>query len=418
MNPAQPKESRTMTTARTRVALGCLALVAGLAAPAARAQDTGWYAGAGVGRAASDVDDPRIRNGLLNQGLDIAAFSEDERDTAWRLFGGYQFNRHLGVEAGWFDLGRFGYSASTVPAGQLAGDVRMRGLNLDVVGTWPLTERLALLGRAGVLYAQTRGSFSAGGAVTNPYWTTGTTERGGGYKFGAGLAWQLSPAWQVRAELERLRVKDSVGNRGDIDVASISLVYRFGASDAAARGTAAAAATPATAATAPSTGATGPGTGTHPQPGTATAPSTGTAPAQPGAGAATPAAAPATRVQFSADALFDFDQATLRPEGRRQLDAFVQRLRGVRVDGVLVVGHSDRLGRKAYNQQLSERRAAAVRDYLVQAGIALASLTIRGAGEDQPVTTPSDCKGSVATPALIACLQPDRRVEVEATGTR
>lgn len=409
----RPAESRPMNNARTTVALGCLALLAGLASPAI-AQDTGWYAGIGAGRSASDVDDPRIRNGLLNQGLDIASFSENERDTAYRLFGGYQFNRYLGVEGGWFDLGNFGYSAGTVPAGQLMGDVRMRGLNLDLVGTWPLTDRLSLIGRAGLLYAQTRGSFAASGAVTNPYGVTSTTERDGGYKFGAGLAWQLSPAWQVRAELERYRINDSVGNKGDIDVATISLVYRFGASDAGARGTAGSTTAPATAAT-PQAGTGTPGAGT--QPGAATAPSTGTAPGQPGAGAPTTAAAP-TRVQFSADALFDFDKATLRPEGQRELDAFVQRLRGVRIDGVLVVGHSDRLGSKAYNQQLSERRAAAVRAHLVQAGVAVESLTIRGAGEDQPVTTPNDCKGNLARAALIACLQPDRRVEVEATGTR
>src|SRR5690606_13420794 len=164
MNRAQrlTPESRTMTTARTTVALGCLA-IAGLASPAALAQDAGWYAGATAGKSASSIDDARIREGLLNQGLNTTSFAQDERDNAWRLFGGYQFNRHFGLEAGWFALGRFGYTATTDPAGQLSGNVRMRGLNVDLVGTWPLTERLSLLGRAGLIQAQTRGSFAASG---------------------------------------------------------------------------------------------------------------------------------------------------------------------------------------------------------------------------------------------------------------
>ena len=139
--------------------------------------------------------------------------------------------------------------------------------------------------------------------------------------------------------------------------------------------------------------------------------------AQPPADRAAPPA-PSTRVQFAADALFDFDKAVLRPDGQRQLDAFVQRLRGVRLDGVLVIGHSDRIGSKAYNQALSERRAAAVQAYLVQAGVAASVVTSRGVGEEQPVTTPDSCKNSLPTAALVVCLQPDRRVEVEATGTR
>ncbi|TWO70942.1 outer membrane beta-barrel protein [Caenimonas sedimenti] len=407
-----------MTHARTSVALACLAL-GGLATPAAFAQDAGWYAGAGIGSAATTVDDERIRNGLLNQGLDPVSMAEDEREAAYRLFGGYQFNRHFGVEAGWFDLGRFGFAASTFPAGQLTGDVRMRGINLDLVGSWPLTERLSLLGRAGLIYAQSRGSFGAAGAVSNPYGVTSRSERDWGLKLGAGIGWQLSPAWQLRAELERYRISDSVGNKGNVDVASISLVYRFGASGSMQR----VATTPGAVPGSPGaqTGVPGAAGTMSPPPGAAastapspaaagTAPSPSTAPAAP--------AAPTTRVQFSADALFDFDQATLRPEGQRQLDAFAQRLRGVRVDGVLVTGHSDRIGSTAYNLRLSERRAAAVQAHLVQAGVAAATISIRGAGETQPVTTPADCKGNQPTPALVACLQPDRRVEVEATGTR
>jgi OOP family OmpA-OmpF porin len=390
-----------MTIARTSAALGCLAL-AGLASPIAFAQGTGWYAGGGAGAAASTIDGQRITSGLANQGLATTSMSEDERDTAYRLFGGYQFNRHLGLEAGWFDLGRFGFTANTAPPGQLTGDLRVRGLNLDLVGTLPITERFSLLGRVGVTHAQTRGSFGASGAVSNPYGATSTSEREMGFKFGAGVAWELSPSWQLRAEAERYRIDDTVGNKGHIDVATISVIYRFGATAPAPRAAAPAPAPAVIVAAAPPP---------PPPPPPVTVP-----PALPPADPAPPRAP--TRVRFSADAMFDFDKATLRPEGQRQLDSFAQQLRGVRHDGVQVIGHTDRIGSRAYNMRLSERRAATVEKYLVQSGVAMGGTSSRGAGEDQPITAPGDCKGSKPTPALVACLQPDRRVEVEVTGSR
>ena len=132
-----------------------------------------------------------------------------------------------------------------------------------------------------------------------------------------------------------------------------------------------------------------------------------------------PAPAPsAKRFTLSADALFDFDQAMLRPEGRRQLDKLVADLKGteydiVKVTMVTVTGHTDRLGATAYNQQLSMRRAETVKAHLVKMGIPAARIVATGKGETSPVTKPGECRGEKPTRELIACLQPDRRVEVE-----
>ena len=123
-------------------------------------------------------------------------------------------------------------------------------------------------------------------------------------------------------------------------------------------------------------------------------------------------------MHFSADALFDFDHAALRPQGRRDLDAFAAELRGVQYDRIEVVGHTDRLGTTAYNTHLSRRRAAAVAASLVAAGIPANRITSSGAGESQPLPTTADCRGQSATPTLIACLQPDRRVDVQVEGMR
>ena len=124
------------------------------------------------------------------------------------------------------------------------------------------------------------------------------------------------------------------------------------------------------------------------------------------------------RISLSADALFDFDKSTLKPAGRQELDKLSSDLRGIRYDSLQVIGHTDRIGSHDYNMKLSTRRAQTVSDYLVQSGVPAAKIAAKGVDGAQPVTKPGDCKGNKPTPALIACLQPDRRVDVEVTGTK
>ena len=124
------------------------------------------------------------------------------------------------------------------------------------------------------------------------------------------------------------------------------------------------------------------------------------------------------RVTFSADALFDFDRATLKPAGKQALDKFVSDMRGADTGTITITGHTDRIGSVPYNQKLSMRRADAVRDYLASAGIPSSKMSTTGAGKSNPVTKPSDCRGDRTNPALVACLQPDRRVDVEVSGTK
>lgn len=124
-----------------------------------------------------------------------------------------------------------------------------------------------------------------------------------------------------------------------------------------------------------------------------------------------------SKVSFSADALFAFDKSVIKPEGKGMLDGLVQQLNGAQYDKVFLVGHADRIGSTAYNQKLSERRAAAVKDYLVQKQLPSDRINASGKGESDPVTKPADC-ARVKMPKLVACLQPDRRVDVEMTGTK
>ena len=137
--------------------------------------------------------------------------------------------------------------------------------------------------------------------------------------------------------------------------------------------------------------------------------------------APTPAAAApkpsGEKITVAADALFDFDKATLRPEGKAKLDELVAKAGAIKLEVILVVGHTDRIGSAAYNQKLSERRAAAVKSYLVSKGIEANRVYTEGKGKTQPVTG-DKCKGNAKTKALIQCLQPDRRADIEIIGTK
>jgi OOP family OmpA-OmpF porin len=92
------------------------------------------------------------------------------------------------------------------------------------------------------------------------------------------------------------------------------------------------------------------------------------------------------------------------------LDDLVCTLQGAKLGVILAIGHTDRKGTKAYNQKLSERRAAAVKNYLVGKGIAPNRIHADGKGESKPATKPAGCRGKRGK-ALIACPQPDRRVD-------
>lgn len=136
--------------------------------------------------------------------------------------------------------------------------------------------------------------------------------------------------------------------------------------------------------------------------------------------ALTPPPAPkpvAEKLTLDADTLFDFDKATLRPAGRDALDTFVGKLRDISPETIMTIGHADRIGSARYNQRLSEQRVASVKAYMVSKGVEPGRIYAEGKGETQPVTKAEDCTGPKSK-KLIACLQPDRRVDIEVIGTR
>lgn len=354
--------------------------------------DRGWYGGLSAGQSRALIDDPRITSGLQSSGLTVTSIDDTSRSTGYKLFGGYQYNQNFSMEGGYYDLGKFGFNATTSPAGTLTGDTKLRGLNLDAVGTLPFTEKFSGIGRIGATYGEAVDNFRGTGAVNvlNP----SPSKLEANYKYGVGLQYAFTPALAMRMEVERYRVNDAVGNRGDVDLVSVGLVLRFGRK--------------------------------VPQP-VAKSP-----PPAPVAVAAAPAvvpeplpqpvpAPPSTRVlhrvAISVDSDFEFDKSTLTASGKQVLDKFLVDLRDMQYDHIAVTGNTDRIGTEAYNMKLSLRRAEAVQAYLIASGgIAPDKLVTTGVGESQPETNRADCDDSKTSKALIKCLAPDRRVDIEVYG--
>jgi OOP family OmpA-OmpF porin len=127
------------------------------------------------------------------------------------------------------------------------------------------------------------------------------------------------------------------------------------------------------------------------------------------------------KVTLSTDVLFQFNKAELLPGGRDKLDQLAKDAQGAEVDKVVLAGYADRIGGEEYNRDLSERRAQAVADYLTSQGVDQSRIQVEGHGKDNPVTG-EQCKNmgpaKASNQKLVACLQPDRRVEAELLGSR
>ena len=339
-----------------------LAVLAGTLAPAALADDAGWYSGFNAGQSRSKIDDSRIADDLLIDGFTTTSVDNENFHFAWKAFGGYEFNRYFALETGYFDLGQFSFRADTLPPGQLYGDIKIQGVNIDAVASLPIGDKFSLFVRGGGIYEDSRDTFDGYGAVA--VLDPSPKRWAAGYKFGGGAQFDFTRAFGMRLEAERYRVDDAVGNKGDIDLFSLGIIIKFGR-------------------------------GQEPPP---------------------PPPPPVRKqVSFSADSLFDFAKDTVRPAGKVALDEFAAQLQGDHFKSITVTGHTDRIGSHDYNQALSARRAESVKAYLVQTGIPADKIVARGVDGDDPVTKPEDCPGRERTPKLIACLQPDRRVDVEVT---
>jgi OOP family OmpA-OmpF porin len=361
-----------MIVAKTSVTLSVLALAVLAGAPAA-AQNSGWYVGGNGGLAAAKIDDQRISADLLEGGFATTAIKNDQRDAGFKLFAGYRFGRYFAVEGGYFNLGKFGFTADTLPAGSLIGSARFQGMNFDAVPMLPITDSFFVFGRIGANHAWARDRFSGTGAVNvaDPSANRSATN----YKYGFGLEYDFTEHFGTRLEAERYRVDDAVGNRGEIDMVSLGVLYRFGGPSAPAPA--------AVAVVMVSPAWVAPETTVELQP------------------VVQPVLAPRPDIVFVFEQLhFRFDSSAITEESRVILKHSILVLQSHPATTVRLAGYASAAGTQEYNRKLSERRARAVEAYLIHYGsIAPERLTIIGYGDSRPEqveTTPTDIDSDAA----------------------
>ncbi|MHB8717022.1 MAG: OmpA family protein [Sulfuricaulis sp.] len=365
-------EKNMKTVAKT---VGALALVgcAVMNSQFAVAADSGWYGGLGIGRTKAKINDSKIESGLLGSGLTTTSMSDDDRDTGYKVFGGLKFNRNFALEAGYFDLGEFGFKATTIPAGTLNGNINLKGFNLDAVGILPLAEKFSAFGRIGGQYTQAEDSFTKTGAVavTNP----NPSKRALNYKAGLGVQYDLTESVGLRGEWERYRINDAVGSRGDVDMLSVGLVVAFGGSKPA----------PAAREEIPL------------PPPAAAAPVLDVVPV------------PVRTQQYCSilDIQFEINLSNIQREDKEKLGVVGTFLKKYPDTTAVIEGHTDNVGTAEDNMELSQRRAESVVSYLTNnLGIARSRLKAVGYGDTRPTAdndTEEGRRQNRRIDAVIAC---------------
>ncbi|OOF70714.1 porin OmpA [Rodentibacter caecimuris] len=352
---------------KTAIAL----VVAGLAATSvaqAAPQENTFYAGAKAGWAS-------FHDGLNQYDSKYDGdYGVNRNSVTYGVFGGYQVlnrdNLGLAVELGYDDFGRAKFSDND----QVVSKHTNHGAHLSLKGSYEVLEGLDVYGRVGAAlvrsdYKNKKGSEEG---------LFDVREREHSLKvspvFAAGVEYALPslPELALRVEYQWLtsvgKLHDDNGDRVDytpwIGSVTAGLSYRFGQ----------------------------------------------------GAPVVAPEVVSKT-FNLNSDVTFAFAKANLKPEAKATLDGIYSEIAQVNNANVAVAGYTDRIGKDAANLKLSQRRADSVANYLVAKGVAAQNISATGYGEANPVTG-ATCDAVKGRKALIACLAPDRRVEIAVNGTK
>ena len=349
---------------KTAIALVVAGLAAASVAQAAPQENT-FYAGVKAGQA-SFHDGIRAQARENNEGYHRNSFT-------YGVFGGYQIlnqdNLGLAVELGYDDFGRVKFK----DAGKVAGKHTNHGAHLSLKGSYEVLEGLDVYGKAGV--ALVRSDYKS--------YQNGVRDHGNGHHslrtsglFAVGAEYAVLPELAVRLEYQWLtrvgkyRTEDKPNSAIDYNpwIGSINagVSYRFGQ------------------------------------------------------GAAPVVAAPevvSKTFNLNSDVTFAFGKANLKPQAQAALDGIYGEIAQVNNAKVAVAGYTDRIGSDAGNLKLSQRRADTVANYFVSKGVAADAISATGYGKANPVTG-ATCDQVKGRKALIACLAPDRRVEIAVNGTK
>jgi len=351
-------------------AISALAL-AGMTLPAAAAQPSGWYIGAGAGESRVNIDEKDITADLLASGFTTTSFKEGDRELGYKFLAGYRFNDYFALEGGYFDLGKFDYRATTVPDGTLRGSLEFEGWNLDLLGMLPISERASVFARVGAHRSKAKASFAGTGLVN--VFIPSASFKATDYKVGVGYQYSFTDALGLRVEAERYRMDDAVGNKGDIDLFSFGLVYHFLPATVAPR---------------------------------AQTPTTPPPPAKP---VLLVVPLPAATQEYCSllDIQFEIARNEIQLADREKLAVLATFLQRYPETTAVIEGHTDNVGSSERNLQLSRDRAQSVVNYLVsEHRIDRSRLRPEGFGSTRPIATNSTEAGMRANRrigAIIGC---------------
>jgi OOP family OmpA-OmpF porin len=186
------------------LAASALALSAMLASTQASAQ---FFIGGSIGQ--GDIDD-EVTEGLITSG------TVDGKDTAFKIFGGYMFNRHFGVEAAYVNFGEATYSGDFFGAPVTGGKIEIDGFNLSAIGSLPITEQFSIFGKAGLFLWDAEASDTTAGLPFS------AKDDGSDLSFGIGLGYNFTRNLGVRAEWEMFET-----DTADVNLLSVGLLWRF-----------------------------------------------------------------------------------------------------------------------------------------------------------------------------------------------
>ena len=366
--------------------LVALAVLAASAAATAAPQENTFYVGAKAGWAAfhhgiKQIDDKHATDARYD--ATTSKFGINRNSVTYGVFGGYQIlnqnNFGLATELGYDYYGRVRGNERVNNSDVRAYKHSAHGVNLSLKPSYAVLPDLDVYGKVGVALVRNDYKF---------YDVTGAKDTVKFHNFkpsltlGGGVEYAILPELAFRVEYQYLNKagnyskavrkaggQDFTKYSPDIHSVSAGLTYRFGQ---------------------------------------------GAAPA--------PVAAPQVETKnfaFSSDVLFAFGKANLKPAAAQALDAMQSEINasGLGNAAIQVNGYTDRIGKEAANLKLSQRRAETVANYIVSKGAPAANVTAVGYGEANPVTG-NTCDAVKGRKALIACLAPDRRVEVQVQGTK
>lgn len=347
-----------------KTAIALAVALAGFATVAQAApKDNTWYTGGKLGW--SQYHDVGTGSGIYNESNDGPTHKNQLGAGA---FVGYQANQYLGFEMGYDWLGRMPYKGDVTN-----GAFKAQGVQLAAKLSYPIAQDLDLYTRLGGMVWRADSKAN----VPSENFHASNHDTGVSPLAAVGLEYAVTKNWATRLDYQWVNnIGDAatVGARPDNGMLSLGVSYRFGQDDAVAP----------------------------------------VAPA--------PAPAPVVdtkRFTLKSDVLFAFNKATLKPEGQQALDQLYSQLSSIdpKDGSVVVLGFADRIGQAAPNLKLSEARARSVVEYLVSKGIPADKISARGMGQADPVTG-NTCDNVKPRAALINCLAPDRRVEIEVKGIK